>query len=82
MHEIVNLNIVYSYPVHWSSLKIFRDFIQNFYDAIGYKKFSDEFSYEYCDETLVMKSNDEQVKLLNVRKLYFKKKFDKRKCSN
>jgi hypothetical protein len=57
MYEVVNLNIVYSYPVHWSSLKIFRDFIQNFYDAIGYKKFSDEFSYEYCDETLVMKSN-------------------------
>jgi hypothetical protein len=55
MSEIIKLNIAYSYPVHWGSTKIFRDYIQNFYDAVGYKRFSDEFLYEYSNETLIMR---------------------------
>lgn len=30
------LNIVTTYPVRWTKYKVFRDFIQNFYDSVGY----------------------------------------------
>jgi hypothetical protein len=53
MLEIKQLNLVYSYPVSWDATKVFRDFIQNFYDAIGYENFDRDFMYEYNDETLI-----------------------------
>jgi hypothetical protein len=37
--------------------------------------------YDKRPEVKINRSNDEQVKLVNVRKLYLKKKLDKRKCS-
>ncbi len=34
---LISLNLVYSYPVRWGKLKVLRDLIQNFYDAVGRK---------------------------------------------
>ena len=35
--EIIPLNLVVDYPVQWSRFKVLRDFLQNFYDALGYE---------------------------------------------
>lgn len=37
---IISLNIVMTYPVHWGKYNLFRDFIQNFYDSVGYENFA------------------------------------------
>lgn len=51
---IVPLNIVTTYPVRWSKYKVFRDFVQNFYDSVGYADWKKRFSYEYADGLLRM----------------------------
>ena len=33
--EIVPLNLALSYPVRWSRFHVLRDFVQNFFDAVG-----------------------------------------------
>jgi hypothetical protein len=43
----IPLNLVYDYPVRWSEYKVLRDFVQNFYDSIGYRKWNDRFHYSY-----------------------------------
>ena len=59
---IIPLNIVLSYPVHWGKYEVFRDFIQNFYDSVGYQNWNKSFHYEYDDayETLTMWVDDVQ----------------------
>ena len=52
--KIIPLNIVMTYPVHWNRYKIFRDFQQNFYDAVGYARWKDCFQYDYQDKILRM----------------------------
>jgi hypothetical protein len=37
------LNLVYDYPVRWSQYKVLRDFVQNFYDSIGYREWNSRF---------------------------------------
>ena len=54
----IPLNIVKSYPVSWDTYKIFRDFIQNFYDSVGYEKWHNALHYEYANSTLVMWVDD------------------------
>ncbi len=51
---IQKLNIMLNYPVYWDEFKVLRDFIQNFYDAKGYRNWWKDFSYEYKEETLSM----------------------------
>ncbi len=55
----IPLEIVADYPIKWDFKKALRDFIQNFYDALGPDKFGSEFIYSYDrDErfySLVMK---------------------------
>lgn len=58
MSDIKRLNLVYSYPVSWDKIDVLCDYIQNFYDAIGYENFARDFKYYYNNETLVMKSNN------------------------
>ena len=41
--NIVPLNLVMSYPVYWGKYEIFRDFIQNFYDSVGYSNWEKAF---------------------------------------
>lgn len=44
---IVPLNIALTYPVKWKTFSIARDFLQNFYDAVGYDKWHSGFSLSY-----------------------------------
>lgn len=44
--KLIVLNIILDYPVQWSRYKVLRDFIQNFYDALAWKQFDRDFSYE------------------------------------
>ena len=32
--EIIDLNLIMSYPVKWNIYKILRDYIQNLYDSV------------------------------------------------
>ncbi len=41
--QIVPLNIVMTYPVHWNKYEIMRDFLQNFYDSLGYQRWNEHF---------------------------------------
>ncbi|MBQ7606731.1 MAG: hypothetical protein IJU76_01950 [Desulfovibrionaceae bacterium] len=51
---IIPVNIVKTYPVHWDEYNILRDFIQNFYDAVGYRKFNESFHYSFENNTISM----------------------------
>jgi len=51
---IMPLNIVTTYPVRWTKYKVFRDFIQNFYDSVGYLQWEERFHYAYSDKILSM----------------------------
>ena len=48
---LIPLNIVMTYPVHWSKYKIFRDFLQNFYDSVGCDDWHDRFNLRYDERT-------------------------------
>jgi len=52
--EIIKLNILISYPVKWNNFFVMRDFVQNFFDAIGYEDFFDGFKYKYDSGELTM----------------------------
>ena len=56
--KIIPLNIVYTYPVHWDSFHILRDYVQNFYDSVPIDQWSKRFQYEFRDGTLVMRVED------------------------
>lgn len=45
----IPLNLIFTYPVHWSKYKVLRDFIQNFYDSVSHKEFYERFKYELTD---------------------------------
>lgn len=45
--SFVPLGVAMDYQVGWNIHRIIRDFIQNFYDSIGYEHFADEFQYEW-----------------------------------
>lgn len=45
--SLVPLGIAMDYRVNWNVHRIIRDFVQNFYDSIGYERFADEFQYEW-----------------------------------
>lgn len=51
---IIPLNIVKTYPVKWTKYNVFRDYIQNFYDSVGYCMWKDRFSFEYSNGLLSM----------------------------
>lgn len=47
-----------TYPVSWTVSMVFRDYIQNFFDAVEPEKFGEQFFYEYnkSTSTLTMKT--------------------------
>ena len=51
----VSVNIVMTYPVHWTKYQVLRDFVQNFYDAVGYNDWRKRFCYEYENSVLSMR---------------------------
>lgn len=50
----IPLNIVMTYPVHWNCYQVMRDFVQNFYDAVGYLNWKKSFHYSYNNNVLCM----------------------------
>jgi hypothetical protein len=54
----IPLNLIYDYPVKWSVFKTLRDFVQNFYDAIGWEKWSSCFEYTIENNELTLRSNN------------------------
>lgn len=52
--KCIPLNIVMTYPVHWNRYQVLRDFVQNFYDSVGYEEWSQRFHYEYQHGVLCM----------------------------
>ena len=52
--KILSVNIVMTYPVYWSKYQVLRDFMQNFYDAVGYDDWRHSFCYDYKDHKLSM----------------------------
>lgn len=55
---IIPLNIVTTYPVRWTRYKVFRDFVQNFYDSVGYGNWKERFCFEYRNGLLRMWVDD------------------------
>lgn len=53
-NQQIPLNIVMTYPVYWGRYKVFRDFIQNFFDSVGIHEWKERFNYSYNDEKLSM----------------------------
>jgi hypothetical protein len=56
--RMIPLNLIYDYPVRWSPYKVLRDFVQNFYDSIGYREWNSGFKYSYEDGKLSMTARD------------------------
>ena len=54
MRKVIPVNIVMSYPVKWGKYQVIRDFVQNFYDSVGYNDWHQKFSYTYENEKLLM----------------------------
>ena len=50
---IIPLNIILSYPVHWGKYEVLRDFIQNFYDAVGFRNWNQAFHYDYNEQDIL-----------------------------
>ncbi|MDR2706586.1 MAG: hypothetical protein LBC02_12465 [Planctomycetaceae bacterium] len=53
-NKIIPLNLIFDYPVYWSEYKVLRDFVQNFYDSVGYNDWHKFFKYTYKNNVLVM----------------------------
>lgn len=53
--ELLDLNLGLDYPIGWSIWSIMRDYVQNFYDALGWKEFSTGFLHEYDENTQVLR---------------------------
>lgn len=56
----IPLNLIYDYPVKWSKYKVLRDFLQNFFDAVGYEEWQNRFSYELKKDVLTFRVADIQ----------------------
>jgi hypothetical protein len=50
--EKITLNLLCSYPVKWNKKRVLRDFVQNFYDDLGWDKFGKELKYSFSDGVL------------------------------
>lgn len=58
LQKVIPLNIVMTYPVNWGKYQVIRDFVQNFYDSVGYEKWKEKFRYEYLNDELSMWVDD------------------------
>jgi hypothetical protein len=56
--ELISLNLIFTYPVEWTRYKVMRDFIQNFFDAVGPDKWKDRFSYRREGNALLLVGHD------------------------
>jgi len=56
--ELIPVNLIFDYPVDWSRYKVFRDFVQNFYDSIGHHEWSKRFSFTIDNLNLKLTAQD------------------------
>jgi hypothetical protein len=56
--KLFSLNLIYDYPVRWSKFKVLRDFVQNFYDALGWRNWQFRFSHKIRDGRLLLIARD------------------------
>lgn len=54
----IPLSIVMTYPVRWRKYEILRDYIQNFYDSVGYAKWDGALHHEYEEGMLSLWVDD------------------------
>ncbi|KAF1082749.1 MAG: hypothetical protein GQF41_0516 [Candidatus Rifleibacterium amylolyticum] len=47
-----------SYPVNWSRFKVLRDFVQNFYDSIGFEQWTKRFSCKQTRDSIIMRAEN------------------------
>ena len=52
LEKVIPLNIVMTYPVKWEKYQVIRDFVQNFYDSVGYEKWVEKLRYDYANNVL------------------------------
>jgi hypothetical protein len=50
--EKITLNLLCSYPVKWNKKRVLRDFVQNFYDDLGWDKFGRELKHSFSGGVL------------------------------
>lgn len=56
--ELISINLIYDYPVHWGRFKTLRDFIQNFYDAVRWPNWDSQFSWTLADGVLTLTAQE------------------------
>lgn len=56
--ETISLNLIWDYPVAWSRYKVLRDFVQNFYDAVGHEAWGQRFHHAIEGDRLVLTAKD------------------------
>ncbi len=56
--ELISINLIYDYPVHWGKFKTLRDFIQNFYDAVRWPQWDSRFSWTLADGVLTLTAQE------------------------
>lgn len=56
--ELLPLNLIFDYPVKWGAFKVLRDFLQNFYDAVGQENWSQQFSHRVDEDVLLLQARD------------------------
>jgi len=54
--DLIPLNLIFTYPVNWSRYKVLRDFIQNFFDAVGPDEWKKRFAYRFEEDSLIMEA--------------------------
>lgn len=57
--HVEKLNMVMTYPLHWTKRQMMENFIQNFYDAVGYERFADECTCSYENGNLILEAQSE-----------------------
>ena len=59
--KTIPLNIVMSYPVHWSRYNVLRDFMQNFYDSVDTNQWHELYHYDYDADKEMLSMNVDGV---------------------
>ena len=49
--KLEKLNLVTCYPVNWSVFMVMRDYIQVFYDGVGWQRAGTRFAYHHNRDT-------------------------------
>ena len=51
------LNLLLDYPVNWSKYKVFNNFVQNFYDALGPERYADGFHISFVNGVITLEAD-------------------------